>query len=316
MTRVVTGSRLHFGLFHVPVDGLAHWPDGTPVRKFGGVGVMVNDPEIVVRVERAEEWEAVGPLADRALAFARRVSDSRVSFRVEVERCPPEHVGLGVGTQLGMAVGTAVATELRRSLTARGVATLVGRGDRSGIGVHGFAHGGLIVDGGKSDGTAVGLPLARLAWPSGWPIVLARPRVTPGCHGDRERAAFARTRSPDAALRTTEKLARLALLGLVPALLERDFLAFGSALHEFNRTAGDPFAPDQNGVYASAGVDDAVARIRTLGTLGCGQSSWGPTVFAVCRDPDEASFLAGKLRETADVTVTTGKNDGATHSKT
>lgn len=316
MTRVVTGSRLHFGLFHVPVDGLTHWPDGTPVRKFGGVGVMVNVPEIVVRVERAEEWEAVGPLAERALAFARRVSDSRVSFRVEVERCPPEHVGLGVGTQLGMAVGTAVATELRKSLTARDVATLVGRGERSGIGVHGFAHGGLIVDGGKSDGTAVGLPLARLAWPTEWPIVLARPRVTPGCHGDRERAAFARSRSPAAALRTAERLTRLGLLGLVPALIERDFVAFASAVYEFNRAAGEPFAADQGGVYASAEVDALISRIRTLGVDGCGQSSWGPTVFAVCRDPDQAAFLAENLSDSTDVTITTGKNDGAAHSNT
>ena len=36
--RVVAPCRLHFGLLHVPTIGFTHWPDGTPVRKFGGVG--------------------------------------------------------------------------------------------------------------------------------------------------------------------------------------------------------------------------------------------------------------------------------------
>lgn len=316
MTRVVTGSRLHFGLFHVSVDGLTHWPDGTPVRKFGGLGVMVNEPEIAVRVERSERWEAFGPLAERALSFARRASDSVVSLHVQVDHSPPEHIGLGVGTQLGLAVGTAVASELGKSMDSLAIARLVGRGERSGIGVHGFAAGGFIVDSGKAEGAAIGLPLTRSEWPVEWPIVLARPRVTAGCHGDRERVAFARSRHPDSALRTTEKLTRLALLGLVPALLERDFVAFGLALYEFNRTAGEPFAADQGGVYASTKADALVSQIRKQGIVGCGQSSWGPTVFAVCRDSDEAAFLSGKLRENADVIVTTGKNDGATYSKT
>lgn len=317
MTRVITGSRLHFGLFHVPVDGLTHWPDGTPVRKFGGIGMMLSEPEVAVRVERSERWEAVGPLAERALAFARRVSDSGVSFRVEVERCPPEHVGLGVGTQLGMAVGCAVATELGMPLNHREIAKRVGRGQRSGIGVQGFAEGGVLIDNGKLDMDEVAPEIHRLdRWLTNWRIVLARPRVTVGgCHGERERAAFARRRKPDAALRTTERLLELGkAFGF--ALGRREFSQVSEALHDFNRTAGEPFAADQGGTYASAEVDALVSQIRQLGIVGCGQSSWGPTVFAVCRDPDEAAFLAGKLRENADVTVATGKNDGATYSKT
>lgn len=316
MTRVVTGSRLHFGLFHVPVDGLTHWPDGTPVRKFGGVGMMLEGPEIAVSVEASTTGEATGPLAERALGFARRVADRGVSLRVTVERCPPEHVGLGVGTQLGLAVGAAVVGELGKALDFPGIAKLVGRGERSGIGVHGFASGGFLVDGGKVEGAGIAAPVCRLDWPAGWPIVLARPRVTVGCHGDRERAAFARSRTSDSAIRTTEKLCRLALLGLVPALRDRDFPGFSTAILEFNRTAGEPFAADQGGVYASPESDVLIRLIRDFGIAGAGQSSWGPTVFAICSDPDQAHFLAGKLRDSAEVTVTRGKNCGATHSRT
>lgn len=316
MTRVVTGSRLHFGLLHVPIDGFAAWPDGTPVRKFGGVGLTVRDPEIVVRVERAAAWDATGPHADRAVAFARAAAgDSGVSFRVAVDSAPPDHVGLGTGTQLGMAVGTAVARELGLELSPEEVAARVGRGGRSGVGVRGFAAGGLLVDGGKrADG--LGVTLARFDFPPDWPIVLARPRVSPGCHGDREKAAFARPRTADAAGRTTERLCRLVLFGLLPALAERDFPAFGDALTEFNRAAGEPFAADQGGVYASPEVDAIVSAARGFGVRGVGQSSWGPTTFAVCRDPAEAAALAGFLRtrfpDLADVTVTAAKNTGAT----
>src|SRR5438046_2232982 len=99
--RVVAPCRLHFGLFHVPVEGLTHWPDGTTVRRFGGVGLMIDRPRVVVRVEPADDWSAEGPLADRALGYARRAaafvrSEQRRPVRVTVEECPPEHVGLGV----------------------------------------------------------------------------------------------------------------------------------------------------------------------------------------------------------------------------
>ena len=47
--RVVAPCRLHFGLFHVPVDGLTHYPDGRPVRKFGGLGMMIENPRNELR---------------------------------------------------------------------------------------------------------------------------------------------------------------------------------------------------------------------------------------------------------------------------
>ena len=106
MTRVVAPSRLHFGLLHVPVAGLIHWPDGTPVRHFGGLGLMIDRPGLEVRVEPADEWSATGPLADRALGFAYRLTGCKPDFagrhfRIDVIHAPPEHVGLGVGTQFG-----------------------------------------------------------------------------------------------------------------------------------------------------------------------------------------------------------------------
>ena len=63
--RVTTGSRLHFGMFSF----------GRPdVRQFGGIGAMIARPGIRLAVRPAERLEAVGPLAERTLAFARRAA--------------------------------------------------------------------------------------------------------------------------------------------------------------------------------------------------------------------------------------------------
>ena len=52
-----------------------------------------------------------------------------------------------------------------QSPAAAGAAALAGRGRRSGIGLHGFAHGGLIVDGGRRSDDALPPLIARLDRP-------------------------------------------------------------------------------------------------------------------------------------------------------
>jgi beta-RFAP synthase len=307
MIRVVAPSRLHFGLLSVPVEGLS--------RRFGGVGLMIDEPGVAVRVEPASAWSASGPCAERALAYAQTAFPGD-PLRVTVERCPPEHVGLGVGTQLGLAVARAVTAV--RGLPDPGAVALaraVGRGERSGIGVHGFARGGLIVEGGKRDADAPSVLLARYDFPEDWRIVLARPQVASSpWTGPRERQAFARARQTDTMLALTERMCRVLVLGLLPGLLERDCATFGDALHEYNRLAGRMFADDQGGDYASAEVNELIATVRGVGVRGVGQSSWGPTVFAICPDEDAANRLRAELRmrdQQLEVTVTTAGGNGA-----
>src|SRR5262249_25557204 len=107
--RVSAASRLHFGLFTVGHAGTWAGVDGlpsVPARAFGGVGLMARDPGVTVAVRAAPAWSAEGPLAERALAFARRCS--AIPCHIVVERAAPEHAGLGTGTQLGLAVARAV----------------------------------------------------------------------------------------------------------------------------------------------------------------------------------------------------------------
>lgn len=312
-----TGSRLHFGLLGV---GAAPARPGLTARRFGGVGLMVESPGLWLEALPAPAWSAEGALAGRALAFAERFARS---FPLEAVRpqhfrvrsAPPEHAGLGTGTQLGLAVARlAAAASGRPDLSAAELAVRVGRGRRSGLGVHGFAHGGLLVDGGKGAADAVAPLVARFAFPPEWLVVLVVPPWSQGLHGDAETRAFEQC-CENAPVAATDALSRLVLLGVLPAVAERDFTAFGEAIHEFNRRAGEVFAAAQGGVYVGR-VGELVAFLRGQGARGAGQSSWGPAVFAFAEDPDRAGDLARRVRarfglDEAQVQVSAARSQGA-----
>jgi beta-RFAP synthase len=324
MSRIRTASRLHFGLISLPAEG-ALWPDRTgrpllPAARFGGVGMMIESPGVVLRADPAREWSAEGPLAERALAFAssfaQHLEDETrqrlIPQRLVLEQAPREHLGLGVGTQLGLAVARLLAHTSRRELSLGALARSVERGARSALGVHGFEHGGFLVDGGKRDGSSLGPLVARAAFPQAWRVVLVVPGSGAGLHGAREREAFARLSCPS---ETTDALCRLVLLGMLPALAEEDLRTFGEALFDFNARVGEVFAPVQGGLYANDQVKELVGFIRRQGVCGVGQSSWGPGVFAVT-DEEQSAWLADRLREfvregEAEVRVSRGCNRGA-----
>jgi beta-ribofuranosylaminobenzene 5'-phosphate synthase len=276
--------RLHFGLFHVPVEGLTHWPDGMPIRKFGGLGMMVRDERVTVGVVPNDRFEAMGPLGERAVAFAKMLPGTAPT--TVIASGPSEHTGMGVGTSLALTVGRALGWDVHDERLPR----LLGRGNRSGIGIEGFRRGGFIVDDGKI-GDELPTIRERISVPNDWHVVLIRLMEPGHWHGDRERAAFGRGRSPHAALDTTLRLRRMADEEIIPALKSADFDAFTRGLTQFNRTAGEPFAPDQGGPYASPAIESLVDHLIGMGVRGVGQSSWGPTVFAFARDSEEAIWI-------------------------
>ena len=153
-----------------------------------------------------------------------------------------------------------------------------------------------------------------IAFPPPWRLVLATPSAGRGLHGRQERQAFARLASEDP--RHADALCRLVVLGMLPALAEADLEAFGESLHDFNARAGEAFAEVQGGVYADARTAECVQYLRGEGVRGVGQSSWGPTVYAVVGDEDRAADLRRRLAERfglgpAEVWITAACNHGA-----
>src|SRR5262249_6171933 len=158
--------RLHFGLFHLPSHEAESWPNrhgepSIPPRRFGGVGLMIDAPGIELTVSPSATWQADGPRAERALAFARRFAEATPEVNrpchVTIARGAPEHVGLGTGTQLGLAVANAITwTAGLKFLDNEVLAKRIGRGERSGLGVSGFAHGGFLVEAGQRKPGTIG----------------------------------------------------------------------------------------------------------------------------------------------------------------
>jgi beta-ribofuranosylaminobenzene 5'-phosphate synthase len=292
--QIRTPSRLHFGLFG--------W--GPEVdRQFGGIGLMIDSPGVQLSIERAPAWIAQGPLATRLegiiAQLCERMLESGITLppaRVRVQSAPEEHVGLGVGTQLSLAVARTVL-ELA-GLPDPGpseLARLTGRGARSGIGLHGFQYGGLIVDGGRKREGAVPPLLARASFPDDWQILIVQPPGSGGLHGIDEREAFAKL--PPISRGAVDALCRLVLIEILPAVIEHDLEAFGAALVELQERVGAAFAPAQGGIYATPQAAMIVKELKNLGLAGTGQSSWGPTIYAFSAMPrPEIDLLADQLR--------------------
>jgi beta-RFAP synthase len=282
---------LHFGLLA---------PFAEAGRRFGGVGLMVEDPGITLSLEPAAAWSVEGPLARRAESLLQQLlacwpEGQGQPHKVCIHTAAPEHRGLGTGTQLALALARALAELLGLGpRSTEELALLAGRGKRSALGIHGFAQGGFLVDGGKPPDRDLAPLIARHAFPGSWRIVLVLPSGQPGLHGEAELQAF--THRPADALALTRELSRRVLLELLPALVEQDFGGFSEAIHAFNRLAGEPFSTAQAGVYAGAQVAALIQQIRELGVAGVGQSSWGPGVFALTRDEDQARWLRDRLR--------------------
>jgi beta-ribofuranosylaminobenzene 5'-phosphate synthase len=284
--RVEAPARLHMGMLDA---------SGKGARRFGGLGVAVSRPAVVVEASASSELSAEGPDADRALAVAERyreVLGHAAGARMRVLESIPSHVGLGSGTKLALAVTAALSALAGRSPEPAAMARMAGRSARSGVGLWTFALGGLVVEGGRRPGAAEPAPLLmRHAMPEEWRCVLAIPAAEPGLSGGAEEAAFADLRpDPD----RSALIAQLVLTALLPALVERDLLEFGAALSRVQRLVGDAFAPVQGGTFHPRAGALVEAMLR-LGAAGAGQSSWGPAVYGVVGSEQEGQELARRL---------------------
>ncbi|HLQ45849.1 MAG TPA: hypothetical protein VK137_14015, partial [Planctomycetaceae bacterium] len=172
-------------------------------------------------------------------------------------------------------------------VAASELARRVGRGLRSALGIHGFEQGGFLVEAGQQHPDEISPLVARLAFPAEWRLLLLTPRDSRGLSGDSERTAFARLGAMPVS--TTDRLCRITLMELLPAIIARDFDAVSAALFEFGRLNGEYFAPEQGGLFADGRMADVAEWLTSRGCRGVGQTSWGPTLFALCRDEADAA---------------------------
>jgi beta-ribofuranosylaminobenzene 5'-phosphate synthase len=289
-------ARLHLGFIDL---------NGGCGRLFGSIGVAIERPRHVVEVRRAERNELEGECSAVLSRMVERLGDDvrvpgPLALRV-LERIP-RHQGLGSGTQWDLALGCALSRLSGHTLTAQEIASRLGRGRRSGIGVAAFERGGLVVDGGvrgPKDGASVRTDapppvIFQHPLPQEWEFVLASPMGEEGLHGSREEAVF-RDLEPMSEV-VAGRISRLVLMKALPAALTGDLEEFGEAITEIQILMGRQFAAHQAGPYSSERGQAIAEFARRRGAAGVGQSSWGPTVFALVRGAEAACDLMAAIR--------------------
>jgi beta-ribofuranosylaminobenzene 5'-phosphate synthase len=316
---VVAPARLHLGFIDL---------SGSRGRRFGSVGLTISELETQVTAQAAN-LNSLNSVSGSQLSINHRAMDYLHALQaagclpqavaLQVEQRAPEHAGFGSGTQLALAVARAVKELFALPHSLAELAHKLARGARSGVGVAAFEQGGFLVDGGHAvdeagktlDDTPPPL-LSRMAFPEQWRVLLILDTQHKGLHGDAERAAFAAL--PGFARADAERLAHAVLMQALPALAEENLSAFGAAITELQQVVGDYFAPAQGGRYASVAVAAVLGELAKTGVAGYGQSSWGPTGFALFASAQEAEQQRAALttlHPQLQFQIVSGRNSGA-----
>jgi beta-ribofuranosylaminobenzene 5'-phosphate synthase len=287
LVSVSTSARLHFGFLD---------PSGRGPRPFASFGLAIDRPQTRLALRRGLDLKVTGVDCERAEPYLRAIAASfglAAPYHLHLDEVIPAHAGLGSGTQLALAIGSAVTVLEGLPLDLTGIAARLERGKRSGIGIGTFEQGGAVLDGGPSNG-ALPVVLWRVPFPTGWRVLLIFDPAETGVHGANEIAAFAAL--PDFPEVETADLTTRILQAALPALAAEDFKTFCDEVGHLQKEMGAYFTPIQGGPYVSAGVAAVLKGLASDGVTGLGQSSWGPTGFAFAASEAEGQALLAAAR--------------------
>lgn len=285
-----TPSRLHFAMVDLR---------GDLGRLYGSVGVAIERPNIVLKAKRATHLLVEGSSAERAKDYAEKILKGHgveEGAEIKIVSDIKPHSGFGSGTQLALAVGTALSELYGLDLTAEEIALRLGRSKRSGIGTYAFKHGGFIVDGGHRVDRGDTIPplLFRTDVPDDWLFVIGLPDVVQERSGKVENEIFRSLEPPSISL--MGEISRRILIQMIPAILERDIVAFGSAMTSIDSSFGDFWLKSQGGRYSYPIIEAGVNFLLKNGAHGVGQSSWGPAFYGLVDGEDNAHKVSERLK--------------------
>jgi len=322
-----TPSRLHLTLIDM---------NGALGRVDGGVGITLDRPGYVISAAPAGEVSVIADNDDvkrRVQAIISTLSNKHgydPNLAIRVREDIPMHSGLGSGTQLSLAVATAMMLLSDGKSQDRDPARLTGRGGTSGIGVRAFSDGGVIVDGGHrlgpgkekesflpssaSPGVRTAPLIGRYEFPEDWRIILCLPEIRQGASGMAEQNIF--QRCCPVPLPEVQKISHLILMQMLPALIDQDLDQFGRSVSALR---GLGFKREELSLQPPV-LHDILDYMSTCGTAGAGMSSFGPALYALTDTNGEgqASDIRSYLNEQCggEVRIVRGSNSGAIIKRT
>jgi beta-ribofuranosylaminobenzene 5'-phosphate synthase len=330
--RVGAPGRLHLGFLD---------PSGSLGRAFGSLGLVIDGftTEVELAGAASDRITANTPAAqaelERAGAFLqllRQRSGHHAPLGLRLLQVLPPHAGFGSGTQLALAVGRAFCDWHGLDVGTATLAHWLGRGLRSGIGIAGFDTGGLLLDGGPGgDGLPAPL-LSRIAFPEAWYIVVVQDPAHQGLSGGAEKKALATL--PPLPRSCAAEICHQVLMRVLPGAASAEFAPFAAGICRMQQLLGQHFAPAQGGAFTSVavgrlmqwiadasrdgGAARAAAEVARAPSAAIGQSSWGPTGFAILPSQAQAEALveaaraAGQVDARLSLRIVSARNQGAT----
>jgi len=262
-------------------------------RMFGGIGVGIDHPNVLLHAQSADNLQITGEKTDLAQEIITQFSTNyhiTPKAHIHITQTIPCHSGLGSGTQLALAIAVALAKISNIYTSIPELAANVGRAKRTSVGTSIFEYGGLVVDGGKNPKTNTTPPLLyRQPFPKDWYFIVASPNQPKGLANTEEKQAFNKLTIMPA--QDVGQICRLIMFKLLPALTEHDIQTFGEALTEIQVLSGRHFAQTQGGTYAQPQATKCIQFMQQQGAYGVGQSSWGPALYAVVEQKHANLFL-------------------------
>jgi beta-ribofuranosylaminobenzene 5'-phosphate synthase len=311
-------GRLHLGFLD---------PSGSLGRAFGSLGVVIDGftTELELSASPSDQLTADTPAAEAELGRAaahlsalRQRSGCHSPLALRLCQVLPPHAGFGSGTQLATAIGRAFAEWHGLDVSTATLAHWLGRGLRSGIGIAGFDTGGLLLDGGPG---ADGLPaplLSRIPFPEDWRIIVVQDPGHRGLSGGAEKSAIAAL--PPLPQTVAADICHQVLMRVLPGAASEEFALFAAGITRMQQLLGEHFAPAQGGVFTSLAVGRLMqwfADASRANGAAIGQSSWGPTGFAIVPSETRAQLLVdaaragGHVDPALEIRIVTGRNRGA-----
>jgi beta-RFAP synthase len=311
--RITAPARLHFGLLQIdPTKPHCYGGLGlmlqTPCLRIC-VGRSDHSEVHLANdiAERPGTKEALEAKVFDALYLARDyfVDGSNKVYQLTVEAMPRLHCGLGTGTQLACAVVTGIAAlrqfELAGSICdhAQGLwesivegstphlelSTASGRGKRSHIGIEGFLSGGWIFDEGgnvlqnQTSARASTRSVSKWEFPETWQVLLFLNDQLEGLSGTVEQASFDRGQSDNGEV--SNQMYALAVSEILPAISSHDYNQFSGAIRRYNQLAGELFIQRESPSRIQRYANQLGNVMSELSIDAFGQTSWGPTMWAV-----------------------------------
>ena len=286
---VIAPARLHMGFIDL---------SGSLGRNFGSIGVALNEINTRLSLKPATQLQITGDAPERSektVRFFCETLNVSSDLHLHFDSMIPEHVGLGSGTQLALAIGSALSAFYGLGLSIRDIAQLSDRGARSGIGIGVFEHGGLVVDGGRGENTKTPPAISQMQIPDEWRFILVFDKRGMGLHGQQEIQAFKEL--PPFPQQEAARLCYLLLMQGLPAIAENNLTLFGDVITQLQQSVGEHFAAAQGGIFTSPEVAQVMNWLQQQGAVAIGQTSWGPTGFCAVENNEKALQLIEQLEK-------------------